>query len=150
MQNLLQNQVKSIWSQWYNSMKIIHEMKKMLKRKLHWKAASLFVQTCFFLSFPFDLRKLQDVRQIVVRAQLVDMADVTSFLYISLLYFTLEQFPFCFLKIRSLNSFSFTLSLSIDDLKSLFLIFPFNLSLSLKILQSVRDVGRIVVSSRTC
>ena len=36
-----------IW--WYNSIKKdnIHETKKILKRKLHWKAASLFVRTCF-------------------------------------------------------------------------------------------------------
>ena len=49
MQNLLQNQVKSMRIRWYNSIKTdnIHRLKKILKRKLHWKAASLFVRTCY-------------------------------------------------------------------------------------------------------
>ena len=47
MQNLWQNQVKSMGIRWYNSIKTdnIHRMKKISKRKLHWKAASFFVQT---------------------------------------------------------------------------------------------------------
>ena len=48
-QNLLKNQVKSIASQLYNSMekKNIHFIKRIMKRKLQWKAASLLVQTCW-------------------------------------------------------------------------------------------------------
>ena len=36
---------KSIEINWKSN--ITHKMRKILKRKLHWKAASLFVQTCF-------------------------------------------------------------------------------------------------------
>ena len=37
---------KSIEINWKSN--ITHKMRKILKRKLHWKAASLFVRTCFF------------------------------------------------------------------------------------------------------